>query len=716
MPLNDSQLPTERGPGVHSPTGEQTGTPRTNTTQTPPGEATDISSGTVAQHSGDLARAQALSATDERDKALSKAGKERTEGQSESARVKALRLSQNIPGYKLIEKLGEGTFGVVFRAREDKTGIEVAIKFFAHGTGLQWHLLQAEVKQLANLQADPGIVQLKDVVAETSPPFYVMALAERGCLARLLRQKDTLPVHEALAIFRQVVETMAYVHAKGIRHCDLKPGNILLDARGRARVADFGQAHLSSDATPALGTFFYMAPEQADLESQIPDTRWDVYSLGALFHSMVTGHPPRQNPAIRDELANTAELSHRLKRYRDWVQNAPPTEHRNVPGMDRELADIIDRCLEIDPEKRLRDAGAILDALAQREWKKKQKPLIVFGFIAPLLLVLAMAGFAFWITNEVLGRTNSALVDQRLQANQHIARLVGGEVEIRLEKRLERLKRDAADPALVAGTRKRSLVEMRAALEKLRQKQLDADLFRWTVTDPSGTIIANYPADDRIVGINYSWRDWFNGTGDKPEEKGKPHLPKARPHISQPYIGTSKGNKFSIGLSTAIEDEKDLVGIVLLTVDLEEFGAWLSGNVEVGEGFVALVNERRHLLLHKNLDKIKPDDQDHVPRWDSLPIYTRLKADPDARQHEEYVDPVDGKTYLAGFVPIEVNGSKWWAIVQHQRGSVLKPIEDLRQAMTRIAVVSLIAVGALMSVLWGWLIRRWRRGERLSHA
>src|SRR5439155_11562166 len=137
---------------------------------------------------------------------------------------------------------------------------------------------------------------------------------------------------------------LAYVHAKGVRHCDLKPGNVLLKARKRALIADFGQAHLSSDQSPALGTFFYMAPEQADLSKQIPDTRWDVYGLGAIVYAMLTGQPPREDPRLREELARTEELSHRLLRYREWVRAAPkPQGHRRVPGMDRRLAEVIDR-------------------------------------------------------------------------------------------------------------------------------------------------------------------------------------------------------------------------------------------------------------------------------------------------------------------------------------------------------------------------------------
>src|SRR5208337_3643069 len=96
----------------------------------------------------------------------------------------------------------------------------------------------------------------------TEPPYYIMTYAEHGSLAHRLDQ-GPMPVAEALTLFRQITYALAYVHAKGVRHCDLKPGNILLDVRDRPLVGDFGQAHLASDLSPALGTFFYMAPEQA---------------------------------------------------------------------------------------------------------------------------------------------------------------------------------------------------------------------------------------------------------------------------------------------------------------------------------------------------------------------------------------------------------------------------------------------------------------------
>src|SRR5260370_7528282 len=176
-----------------------------------------------------------------------------------------------------------------------------------------------------------------------------MAYAEQGSLARRL-EKGPLPVAEALEIFRQLAEALAYVHAKGVRHCDLKPGNILLNARRRVLIADFGQAHLSTEASPALGTFFYMAPEQADLSRQIPDTRWDVYGLGAILYAMLTGHPPRESGAARAALADAPDLGERLRRYRGWVSKAPRAEgHPPLPAMPRRLPAIIHPSLDLDP-------------------------------------------------------------------------------------------------------------------------------------------------------------------------------------------------------------------------------------------------------------------------------------------------------------------------------------------------------------------------------
>src|SRR5690606_20160783 len=100
-----------------------------------------------------------------------------------------------------------------------------------------------------------------------------------------LSLRGSLPVGEAVEVFREVAVGLSHAHDKGVLHCDLKPANILLDQDLKPRLADFGQSRLSHEQRPALGTLFYMAPEQADLEA-VPDASWDVYALGALLFTM----------------------------------------------------------------------------------------------------------------------------------------------------------------------------------------------------------------------------------------------------------------------------------------------------------------------------------------------------------------------------------------------------------------------------------------------
>src|SRR5262249_35271843 len=134
-----------------------------------------------------------------------------------------------VPGYKCLRQLGEGTYGEVWLYEAAQTGIQVAVKFFTRSSGSQWRRLRDEVQQLAKLHADPGIVPLHGVGDESRTPYFIMRYAEGGSLEQLLA-RGRLPLERALSLFRQMSEALAYVHIKGIRHCDLKPANILLDA------------------------------------------------------------------------------------------------------------------------------------------------------------------------------------------------------------------------------------------------------------------------------------------------------------------------------------------------------------------------------------------------------------------------------------------------------------------------------------------------------
>ena len=262
--------------------------------------------------------------------------------------------------YKLVRHLGEGAYGTVFLGiPADRPTERVAVKFFAYHSA-RWAHLQAEVKRLTDLHDLAGVVQLHEVAADADPPYFVMRYAEGGSLAGRLKY-GPLPTVEAVRLARQLAAALAGVHARGIVHCDLKPGNILLDAAGEPLLADFGQAQMVGDDAPALGTLFYMPPEQADPEGRVPDPRWDVYALGAVLHAAVCGGPPHAADTVRSALHRTPDVPARLRAYRDHLRAAPPPAgHRDKCPP---LAGVIDRCLACDPGERFPDAAAVRDAL-----------------------------------------------------------------------------------------------------------------------------------------------------------------------------------------------------------------------------------------------------------------------------------------------------------------------------------------------------------------
>ncbi|MBI2477969.1 MAG: serine/threonine protein kinase, partial [Planctomycetia bacterium] len=177
--------------------------------------------------------------------------------------LKTTRPPVDVPGYDAQRLLGRGAYGEVWVGVDQNTGRQVAIKFFAHRSGVDWTLLSREVEKLVYLSADRYVVQLLDVGWDAEPPYYIMEYIENGSLDDLLRQQGPLPVGEAADIFAEVAIGLMHAHGKGVLHCDLKPANILLDQDHKPRLADFGQSRLSHEQSPSLGTLFYMAPEQA---------------------------------------------------------------------------------------------------------------------------------------------------------------------------------------------------------------------------------------------------------------------------------------------------------------------------------------------------------------------------------------------------------------------------------------------------------------------
>ncbi|MCE7870151.1 hypothetical protein DYH09_07210 [bacterium CPR1] len=152
-------------------------------------------------------------------------------------------------------------------------------------------------------------------------------------------------------------------------HCDLKPSNIMLDEEGHVRLVDYGQSRSKGDKSVTWGTLGFMAPEQAVLGGEsVPSVRWDVYSLGATAYLLLTGQCPRLSEADRTELTRTEDTARRLEQYRKLLQSRPLIPVRQLnPRVDRDLAAIVEACLELDPERRTASVEDVLDDLERRQ-------------------------------------------------------------------------------------------------------------------------------------------------------------------------------------------------------------------------------------------------------------------------------------------------------------------------------------------------------------
>jgi hypothetical protein len=479
-----------------------------------------------------------------------------------------------VPGYEPTQLLGEGAFGEVWLATDrDNPGRQVAVKFYAH-RGAGWGLLEREVEKLNFLATDRYVVQLLDVGWHAEPPYFVMEYLERGSLARHLHQRR-LAVADAVALFRDVVIGLVHAHGKGILHCDLKPDNILLDQDWKPRLADFGQARLTSEQTPALGTLFYMAPEQADLAAA-PDARWDVYALGALLCSMLTGSPPYRTPEAEATLREAGSLELQLERYRRLIHDSPrPREYRRVPGIDAALVDILDRCLTPDPARRYPNAQAVLDALDARALHRARRPLLVLGAAGPLLLLLVMAGFAWNAFQQSVSATEEALTRRALENNQFAARFVAAAAARQMELRWRDLEEATDDPDFqtlaeeaaaevtadprvqesmrhpgglpgipeppvgpVGGEKRRILQAWIEEFDQHLRKHLETPPNSCFITDRHGRQLARAPLLQGIsVGQDFSYRDYFHGQGRDFPPGTLELTPITAPHRSIVFIG-----------------------------------------------------------------------------------------------------------------------------------------------------------------------------------
>src|SRR5713101_646678 len=304
--------------------------------------------------------------------------------------------------YRVLEKIGSGAMGEVFRARDERLGRDVALKLIRPASSANpdhRRRFELEARAAAALN-HPNIVAVYDVGINDGSPYIVCELLEGKTLRQRLTE-GALPLRLAIEYSLQIAQGLIAAHDRRIIHRDLKPENLFVTADGRVKILDFGVAKLQSlpeeagrsaeDLTTVtksgavIGTVAYMSPEQ--LRGKAVDHRSDIFSVGAILYEMLTGRRAFRGETEVDTI--TAVL-----------REDPPEINLEQASIPLSFQQVIHHCLEKDPENRFqsaRDLAFALETLADASGGRTNRPKaaqprakIVAWAIAGILLVAAL--------------------------------------------------------------------------------------------------------------------------------------------------------------------------------------------------------------------------------------------------------------------------------------------------------------------------------------
>lgn len=672
------------------------------------------------------------------------------------------RPPSQLAGYQMLRPLGTGAFGRVWLAQDERTEIQVAVKFFQQQRAVDWSLMTREAEKLARLSTSRDIVNLIDVGTTHDPPYFIMEYLPKGSLADRLRT-ETYSVSEAVPMIMSLCRGLVHAHGSGILHCDLKPANVLLTADGQPRLCDFGQSRLSHEQSPALGTLFYMAPEQADMNAT-PDARWDVYALGAIFYHMLTGKPPHATNEFRNEIASHDQFEQRLVAYREGIQNRPPvSEHRQLGQMDSGLASIIERCLSADPARRFPNAQAVLDRLKSWERNRTRRTLVRLGVLGPAALLLLMIPLTTQAIRVAVKHSEQNLISRVTSGDVISARILARGIYKELQDRQAELVAASTQPVFVEAMQEYDQSENETdKLDRLnttlRQMKENLDSGRlllgrkldtsWFLCDRKGHQVVRFPYSQATHMKNFSYRDYFHGQGLQydPEDLPEGLEPITEPYISRPFRSNAS-NQYMVSITVPVWDEQhtSVIGVLGRTTHLWELlDEWqnslrhMSDTGSSKNRKIALVDARDGQLLDhewmtqqhtkdfsnedfrtlsitdKNLllDLKTVSDRQSVSSSDVVESAGPLVAGEDAVIATDYIDPLSSRSeteaqyegeWLAAFAAVKQ--TSWMALVQERKRSAVEPVSQVESALSTYAVRGFILSCLLIGVLWYFLMR-----------
>jgi tRNA A-37 threonylcarbamoyl transferase component Bud32 len=585
-------------------------------------------------------------------------------------------------GYELVEKLGEGGMGIVYKARQvGGIGRVVALKRLRGGdlaSEKERRLFLDEARHAAELR-HPHIVPIYEVRARDGEPYFTMELMTGGTLAENAA-RFAEPARVA-ALLAKIARAVHAGHRKHILHRDIKPANILFDEHDEPHIADFGIAkrldHDGGTSTGTMaGTVCYMAPERVGDGARRDSAAADIWSLGVVLYELLAGRRPFSGPT-------PIEVLH-------CVVYEEPEPLERVRGIDRDLATICLTCLQKEPERRYISAEALaedLDRYVRGEVPLARRPSAVVRSLrwcarhpapAAMLGAAALALISLTLWAAVSARDQAlARRDEVLAANVFAARAIAGSVLAQLREYADLVTEEAADEGLADAVARGDEAAAQQHCDAVHSRHAgDASpIVWWFVMDAAGVLRAQTPAPTfgKSFYVNYAFRDYFRAARALPADLPRPV------YVSRAYHSTSDDayklaivsplrgkNGAFLGLlaveiatdrrlgALALSDERRLAVLTvrrdrdLATDDLPaEHILMVHDAVAQGHGVTVQSEGLRRLTARRDAAEFAPQDQLRLPPPDWV------------EAEDDYIDPLAGLgagrargPWLAGVAPV----------------------------------------------------------------